>query len=83
MRNARPETAGLVDLPRRTPLSQGEQKVVCYLPLFAAAAAHFSSVAGAAPHSPRLVLLDDAFPKIDVGPTRCCSACSWTSTWTS
>jgi hypothetical protein len=23
---------------RRTPLSQGEQKVVCYLPLFAAAA---------------------------------------------
>jgi hypothetical protein len=40
--------------------------VVCYLPLFAAAAAHFGSLAGAAPHSPRFVLLDDAFPKIDV-----------------
>ena len=54
------------DLHRRSPLSQGEQKVVCYLPLFAAAAAHFGSLAGAAPHSPRFVLLDDAFPKIDV-----------------
>ena len=53
-------------LTRRTPLSQGEQKVVCYLPLFAAAAAHFTSVAGAAPYAPRFVLLDDAFPKIDV-----------------
>ena len=40
--------------------------MVCYLPLFAAAVAHFSSVAGAAPHAPRFVLLDDAFPKIDV-----------------
>jgi hypothetical protein len=40
--------------------------VVCYLPLFAAAAAHFTSLAGAAPHAPRFVLLDDAFPKIDV-----------------
>jgi uncharacterized protein (TIGR02680 family) len=53
------------DLGRRSPLSQGEQKVACYLPLFAAAAAHFTSVAGAAPHAPRFVLLDDAFPKID------------------
>jgi hypothetical protein len=53
-------------LGRRTPLSQGEQKVVCYLPLFAAAAAHFTSVAGAAPYAPRFILLDDAFPKIDV-----------------
>ena len=53
-------------LGRRTPLSQGEQKVVCYLPLFAAAAAHFTSVAGATPHAPRFILLDDAFPKIDV-----------------
>jgi hypothetical protein len=53
------------DLSRRSPLSQGEQKVACYLPLFAAAAAHFTSVAGAAPHAPRFVLLDDAFPKID------------------
>ncbi len=53
------------DLNRRSPLSQGEQKVACYLPLFAAAAAHFTSVAGAAPYAPRFVLLDDAFPKID------------------
>jgi Putative exonuclease SbcCD, C subunit len=67
IRYTRPETAGTwQDLHRRSPLSQGEQKVVCYLPLFAAAAAHFSSLAGAAPHSPRFVLLDDAFPKIDV-----------------
>lgn len=62
----RPGVAGWTTLTRRTPLSQGEQKVVCYLPLFAAAAAHFTSVAGAAPHAPRLILLDDAFPKIDV-----------------
>jgi len=66
VRYLRPEAGGnWMDLHRRSPLSQGEQKVVCYLPLFAAAAAHFSSVAGAAPDSPRLVLLDDAFPKID------------------
>jgi hypothetical protein len=52
-------------LTRRTPLSQGEQKVVCYLPLFAAASAHFTSVAGAAAEAPRFILLDDAFPKID------------------
>ncbi len=55
-----------LDLHRQSPLSQGEQKVLCYLPLFAAAAAHFTSLAGAAPHAPRFVLLDDAFPKIDV-----------------
>ena len=67
IRYTRPENPGAwLDLHRRSPLSQGEQKVVCYLPLFAAAAAHFSSLAGAAPHSPRFVLLDDAFPKIDV-----------------
>ncbi|HEY5186659.1 MAG TPA: TIGR02680 family protein [Actinomycetes bacterium] len=67
VRYTRPESAGeWQDLHRRSPLSQGEQKVVCYLPLFAAAAAHFTSLAGAAPHAPRLVLLDDAFPKIDV-----------------
>ncbi len=62
----RPGAETWTTLTRRTPLSQGEQKVVCYLPLFAAAAAHFTSVAGAAPHAPRLILLDDAFPKIDV-----------------
>ena len=66
VRISRPEAAGFTTLTRKTPLSQGEQKVVCYLPLFAAAAAHFTSVAGAAPYAPRLVLLDDAFPKIDV-----------------
>lgn len=53
-------------LTRRTPLSQGEQKVVCYLPLFAAASAHFTGVAGAAASAPRFILLDDAFPKIDM-----------------
>ncbi|TNM37718.1 TIGR02680 family protein [Nocardioides albidus] len=67
IRYSRPEKPGQWDrLHRRSPLSQGEQKVLCYLPLFAAAAAHFTSLAGAAPHAPRLVLLDDAFPKIDV-----------------
>lgn len=67
IRYSRPERPGHWDrLHRRSPLSQGEQKVLCYLPLFAAAAAHFTSLAGAAPHAPRLVLLDDAFPKIDV-----------------
>jgi hypothetical protein len=66
IRYTRPERPGQWDrLHRRSPLSQGEQKVLCYLPLFAAAAAHFTSLAGAAPHAPRLVLLDDAFPKID------------------
>jgi uncharacterized protein (TIGR02680 family) len=61
----RPETGEWRDLQRKSALSQGEQKVLCYLPLFAAAAAHFTSLAGAAPHAPRFVLLDDAFPKID------------------
>ena len=61
----RPESGQWRDLQRRSALSQGEQKVLCYLPLFAAAAAHFTSLAGAAPHAPRFVLLDDAFPKID------------------
>ena len=40
--------------------------MLCYLPLFAAAAAHFSSIGERAATAPRLVLLDDAFPKIDV-----------------
>jgi uncharacterized protein (TIGR02680 family) len=67
IRYTRPEKPGHWErLHRRSGLSQGEQKVLCYLPLFAAAAAHFTSLAGAAPHAPRLVLLDDAFPKIDV-----------------
>ena len=67
IRYNRPEGEGNWErLHRRSALSQGEQKVLCYLPLFAAAAAHFTSLAGAAPYAPRLVLLDDAFPKIDV-----------------
>jgi uncharacterized protein (TIGR02680 family) len=68
VRITRPEWTGTFrPLTSRTGLSQGEQKVVCYLPLFAAAAAHFTSLAGAsAPHAPRFILLDDAFPKIDV-----------------
>ncbi|MFP3964644.1 SbcC/MukB-like Walker B domain-containing protein [Actinomadura fulvescens] len=52
-------------LSHRTALSQGEQRVVSYLVLFATAAAHFSSVAEAAPNAPRLILLDDAFAKVD------------------
>lgn len=49
----------------RIALSQGEQRVISYLILFAAAASHFTSLAKGAPHTPRLILLDDAFAKID------------------
>ena len=52
-------------LSARTAMSQGEQRVVSYLVLFAAAAAHFSSVGDAYPRAPRLILLDDAFAKVD------------------
>ncbi|MEU9322805.1 TIGR02680 family protein [Streptomyces canus] len=52
-------------LSGRTGLSQGEQRVLSYLVLFAAAAAHFTSLADTAPHAPRLILLDDAFAKVD------------------
>jgi uncharacterized protein (TIGR02680 family) len=52
-------------LSHRTALSQGEQRVVSYLVLFATAAAHFSSIGAAAPYAPRLILLDDAFAKVD------------------
>ncbi|MFM9613237.1 TIGR02680 family protein [Streptomyces niveiscabiei] len=52
-------------LSGRTGLSQGEQRVLSYLALFAAAAAHFTSLAESAPHTPRLILLDDAFAKVD------------------
>ncbi|WP_033281911.1 TIGR02680 family protein [Streptomyces sp. NRRL F-525] len=52
-------------LSGRTGLSQGEQRVLSYLVLFAAAAAHFTSLADSAPHAPRLILLDDAFAKVD------------------
>lgn len=49
----------------RTGLSQGEQRVISYLALFAAAAAHFSSLGEVSPSVPRLILLDDAFAKVD------------------
>ena len=52
-------------LGHRTALSQGEQRVVAYLVLFAAAAAHFDALAVRAPWAPRLILLDDAFAKVD------------------
>ncbi|MFF0061176.1 TIGR02680 family protein [Streptomyces sp. NPDC005279] len=52
-------------LSGRTGLSQGEQRVLSYLVLFAAAAAHFTSLADSAPQAPRLILLDDAFAKVD------------------
>ena len=52
-------------LGHRTALSQGEQRVVAYLVLFAAAAAHFDALALRAPWAPRLILLDDAFAKVD------------------
>ncbi|GAA3752846.1 TIGR02680 family protein [Salinactinospora qingdaonensis] len=52
-------------LSHRTALSQGEQRVIAYLVLFAAAAAQFGALAAEAPQSPRLILLDDAFAKVD------------------
>jgi uncharacterized protein (TIGR02680 family) len=52
-------------LNARTGLSQGEQRVLSYLLLFASAAAHFTTLAESAPHAPRLILLDDAFAKVD------------------
>ncbi|GAB3498110.1 SbcC/MukB-like Walker B domain-containing protein [Nocardiopsis coralliicola] len=52
-------------LSHRTGLSQGEQRVVAYLVLFAAAAAQFDALGERAPEAPRLILLDDAFAKVD------------------
>jgi len=51
-------------LTRRTPLSEGEKKMVSYLPLFAAVAASCDALAASAPDVPRFVLLDDAFAKV-------------------
>ncbi len=51
-------------LTRRTPLSEGEKKMVSYLPLFAAVAASCDALAAGAPDVPRFVLLDDAFAKV-------------------
>jgi len=52
-------------LSSRLGLSQGEQRVLSYLALFAAAAAHFEAIGREAPAAPRLLLLDDAFAKVD------------------
>lgn len=51
-------------LSRRTALSEGEKKIVSYLPLFAAVAASCDGLAAHAPEAPRFVLLDDAFAKV-------------------
>lgn len=51
-------------LGRRTALSEGEKKVVSYLPLFAAVAASCDVLAAGAPDALRFVLLDDAFAKV-------------------
>jgi uncharacterized protein (TIGR02680 family) len=53
-------------LGRRTALSEGEKKVVSYLPLFAAVAASCDALAELEPSAPRFVLLDDAFAKVSV-----------------
>lgn len=52
-------------LTRRTPLSEGEKKLVSYLPLFAAVAAACDALADAGGDAvPRFLLLDDAFAKV-------------------
>ena len=51
-------------LTRRTPLSEGEKKIVSYLPLFAAVAGSYDALAESDPAVPRFVLLDDAFAKV-------------------
>ena len=58
-------------LTRRTPLSEGEKKLVTYLPLFAAVAASYDALAeqnsipdGSLPGIARFILLDDAFAKV-------------------
>ncbi|WP_419862701.1 TIGR02680 family protein [Candidatus Poriferisodalis sp.] len=58
-------------LSRRTPLSEGEKKLVTYLPLFVAVAASYDVLAEAgaqpgaeSPQIARFVLLDDAFAKV-------------------
>jgi len=52
-------------LSSRLGLSQGEQRVISYLALFAAASSHFEAIARETPTAPRLLLLDDAFAKVD------------------
>lgn len=59
----RPGKAG-ERLTRRTALSEGEKKMVTYLPLFAAVAASCDGLAALAPDALRFLLLDDAFNKV-------------------
>ncbi|MDE0006175.1 MAG: TIGR02680 family protein [Rhodospirillaceae bacterium] len=62
----------LTKLGRNTPLSEGEKKLVTYLPLFAAVAASYDSLAerritpdgDEPPGIARFILLDDAFAKV-------------------
>lgn len=51
------------------PASGGERVLAATIPLFAAAASHYS---GAGPHAPRLVLLDEAFAGVDDDMRRKC-----------
>ncbi|MAT07286.1 MAG: TIGR02680 family protein [Acidimicrobiaceae bacterium] len=55
-------------LRRATPLSEGEKKLVTYLPMFAAVAASYDTLDDAltadGPGAARFVLLDDAFAKV-------------------
>jgi len=51
-------------LKRSTALSEGEKKMVSYLPLFAAVAASCDELAESNPAAPRFLLLDDAFAKV-------------------
>jgi uncharacterized protein (TIGR02680 family) len=66
------EMAVLVHRPGENPrqlakhprLSEGEKKVVSYLPLFAAVAASCDALAERSATAPRFLLLDDAFAKV-------------------
>jgi len=62
----RPELGHGKDVPvtRRTPLSQGERRFVSYVILFAAVDAHLSGLPDA-DRALRLIVLDDAFAKVD------------------
>lgn len=51
-------------LNRKTPLSEGEKKLVTYLPFLAAVAVSCDALSEHAPHVPRFVLLDDAMAKV-------------------
>ena len=48
--------------PASGPASGGERVLAASVPLFAAASSHYTS---AAPHAPRLILLDEAFAGVD------------------